>query len=254
MEGYIYQGLNNTFIIMKYDKIIDYSFLSNKICNENNLDGLIAISNERKLFFYNRDGSFALMCGNGIRCAANYLYENEKKENKYLFSTSSGSREVEVINYSPFISKANLGVPKIIKELSNIKSINIKGNIFNINALFLSTFHILILVDNVHSSLVDNHANEIFLHPSFDKKCNITFFQIIDNNTIRSRTFERGVGFTKSCATGAASSAYIAYLLHSLNKEITVKQEEGELKVSIENDVFIEGPSSFIRKITIDEK
>ena len=36
--------------------------------------------------------------------------------------------------------------------------------------------------------------------------------------------------------------------------EITVKQEEGELKVSIENDVFIEGPSSFIRKITIDEK
>lgn len=253
MEGYIYQGLNNTFVILDYNHDIDYSFLANKICSEENLDGLITISKDNKLNFYNKDGSIALMCGNGIRCAANYLYENNKKEDSYTFITSSGTKEVTIINSNPFISKANLGIPKIIKELSNVRSITIKNKIFNINALFLSTFHILILVDNVHSSLVNKFANEIYSHPLFDKKCNITFFEIIDKKTIRSRTYERGVGFTKSCATGASSSAYIAYLLHSLNNQICVKQDAGELIITIDSEVYVEGTSSFVRKINIDE-
>ena len=250
MKGYIYEGLGNSFVICQDKTNIN----ATKICNENNVDGLIIYTQENNIMeMYNKDGSKALMCGNGIRCLVNYIYDHIKESNIYNIYTSVGIKNAKVISLIPFTTKINLGRPRLIKELNDVKSIKIDNETFFINALFLTNYQVVIMVDNIKDKKINLYAEKIYNHPLFKNKCNITFCELIDYHHIKTITYERGVGFTKSCATGASSGAYISYLLYNMSNKIDVIQEEGILNITIDNDIYLQGESSFIKEIDIDE-
>lgn len=254
MKAYIYQGLGNSFLIGEFDKGLDLSDMAKQYCSKYHLDGLINYQKENnKMQIYNQDGSKALMCGNGIRCLANYLYQRYQINNVFSINTDAGIKNIEITSYTPFCCKVNLGRPHLIKELNQVKKIKVDHEEVFFNSLFLSTFQILILVDNVNDFKIDSLAEKIYLHPLFKEKCNITFYEIVDYKTIKTRTYERGVGFSLSCATGASSAAYIGYLLYKLSKKITVIQPLGKLSVTIDNQIYIEGVSSFEKEVEIND-
>ena len=253
MIGYLYEGLGNTFIItsnVEENKLSKIAFIN---CKANDVDGLINYNSQNnKMSIYNQDGSKALMCGNGISGLSYHLFKTNH-QNKLIINTDVGIKEITLTSSSPFKCKVSLGRARIIKELSTLKAIRIENQEFPIQPIFLSTFHIVIMVDDINSNIIDKYAKKIYEYDLFKQKCNITFCQLVSYHTIKTKTYERGVGFTKSCGSGAASAAYICYLLYNLSSSITVIQEKGELSITIDHDVYLEGSANYIKEVSINE-
>ena len=253
MKGYIYQALGNSFIITTHLPKINYSLLVQRLSLKYQFDGLITFNQKtNKMRIYNKDGSLASMCGNGIRCLTNFIYDNFSKQDTYIIKTDDSNKKVEVIKTSPFICKVNLGRPKLVKELIEIRSVTIKNRTFVINPIFISTYHIVIFTPKIDKNDINIYIEELYNQEIFKKKFNITFFEILNYKTIRTLTYERGVGFTKSCGSGAACASYISYLLHNTFNKVKVIQEEGELEVEIDDDIYLEGTSAFVKEVSFD--
>ena len=219
----LYNACHNSFVFCTYEKDIDYSKLTIALCDKHDKDGLIAveIANEDDydlvMHFYNRDGSLAPMCGNGTRCMMLYAYKlafiDIKKEIK--IKTNGGDVYSKINSLNPLSISVNLGKISFSPELLDLDSKdemideeeNIDGVSLKMTAIFLRTHHLVCEIDNdVDIYNLDKVAKEIYANPVFKKKININFVKIIDKDNIFVRTYERGVGWTKACGTGAASS------------------------------------------------
>ena len=253
MKGYIYEGLGNSFLITEGIDTGNINQIVIRNCLKHQLDGLINYDKtNNKMEIYNKDGSKALMCGNGIRCLANYLYTKYKFPDEFEINTDSGVKIVKISNENPFECQISLGRPRLVKELNNLKKITIDGKDIHFNSIYISTFHIVIIVESIYDLNLDYLAPKIYKYPLFQEKCNITFCQLVNHNTIKTRTYERGVGFTLSCGTGAAAGGYISYLLYNLSNKINVIQPLGNIQVIISNNIEIKGPSNFIEEVEVD--
>ena len=119
-----YHGCGNDFIIVEYKEGVDYNDLAAKTCNRNvgiGADTFIMIKKTDmfEVYFYNADGTQAPMCGNGIRCAAAYLYDNDlMKDEVYELRTLSGIRKVYRVGNEYLI---NMGTPNFSKEALSIE-------------------------------------------------------------------------------------------------------------------------------------
>jgi len=250
-----YHGCGNDFIVCEYDNNVNYSIITPKVCNRYigiGADTLITIDPKNiKISFYNADGTFAPMCGNGIRCAAAYL-----KHNNYIKNTSSidiktdtGVRKVYYLEND--IYKINMGKPSFKKEdidLEYFKDelfneiITYKEKDYNVHAIFFTTHHLVILVDDLNIS--DEVGNYFCTHPMFKKGINVNFVKIIDRNTINLRTYERGCGWTKACGSGSTSSVCVLNKRGLVDDKVNVIYEYGTLTISKENDEFyMAGPA-----------
>lgn len=253
MKGSIYEGLGNMFILCSGYEDIDYSALAEKECAEYSCDGLIVFREENdKMEIYNKDGSRASMCGNGIRCLVQYLWDSGKKRDRYLINTDSGIRSLGICSENPFVCEVNLGTPKLIKELNEVSSVEIEQKHVYFNSLFLTTYQVIVMVEDISNPEIFSFGKKIFEHPLFQGKCNITFCELVDVKSIRTRTYERGVGFTLSCGTGAAAAAYICHLLYNLSDRIDVEVPTGRMTVTLRDQVYLKGSSSFIKEVELD--
>ena len=114
-----YHGCGNDFIICEYQENINYSEITKKICNRYTgigADTLIVIEPKTpRIWFYNADGTLAPMCGNGIRCAAAYLKNNNYvTEDIVNIETTTGVRKVYYLENNLY--KINMGKPSYKKE------------------------------------------------------------------------------------------------------------------------------------------
>ena len=114
-----YHGCGNDFIVCKYNKELDYSYITKRTCNRYTgigADTLIAIDGENKrIWFYNADGTPAPMCGNGIRCAAAYLKHEGYVDNIAIdITTDSGIRKVYYKDNDLY--SINMGFPSYNKK------------------------------------------------------------------------------------------------------------------------------------------
>lgn len=261
-----YHGCGNDFLIMKYDNNIkDYSKLVKKSCHRYigiGADTFITIKDDKipEVKFFNADGTEAPMCGNGIRCAAAYLRNHLKKEaNDYEISTASGVRKVY---YQDEMYKINMGKPiydilklDIDEKLYYKKELfdemhNYNGQEFNLNAIFMTTHHLVIPVKEISLNDISDKTGEYFCkHPLFKKKINVDFVKVIDRNHIEMRTYERGVGWTKACGSGACSCFAVLNRKNIVDEEIIARFEYGEVVITKENgEVYMKGPAVEISK------
>ena len=209
------------------------SLLTKKISNRNfgiGSDGCIFIYKDDNsgadvnFRIFNPDGSEANMCGNGIRCVAKYAYEKGIVRKKSMrIGTKSGIKDVEVYVEDNIVKniKVNMGVPKFNTDILEINYpkdviINERFDVLDkeiyITCLSVGNIHSVVFVDNVDSVDIEKYGKEIENLDIFKDRTNVEFVQIIDRENIKVRVWERGVGETLACGTGATASVIAGYL------------------------------------------
>lgn len=245
-----YQSCENTFLITFFKKQVDYSLLAQELCLKHNSDGLLIFKNDpMQMIVYNKDGSEADMCGNGIRCLTHFLYNKFNIYNYLEIKTKSGSYECEVISNNPFISSVRLGIGEYVDDILKEKII-INEKEFVVSALRIGVLHLIVLSDDFTED--SNYVIDIYNHPKFNKQFNISLVKPISSNVFEFLTYERGVGFTKSCGTAAAACGYILNTEYNLESNLTAISPGGILKIDIEDEIILQGESYFMERVMDD--
>lgn len=260
-----YEGLGNTFLITN-EKNDDFKTLSKKLCDNYlgiGADGLIYVNtNPLGVEIYNKDGSIAPMCGNGIRCVSYYLLKHNYINSKiFEINTLDNKKKIEILNFKPFVVNVEMGEVSFDKEKTKVdsnekiikKTLIINNKKYIITTLYLTTIHTVIVVDNL-DDILDIEGELISNHPLFKEKTNVDFVQIIDKNTIKQKTYERGVGWTKACGSGASASSFVVNKFYFLKRNIRVYMEYGYLDIEIKDKVYMIGSAKKIGEVIIEEE
>ena len=267
-----YHGCGNKFVIIKERELLgeiapqQYSQLAVRMCDVNTgvgADGMIVVREEPALemVFFNCDGSRAPMCGNGIRCFAHFCRdEGIAAGSSYPVKTLAGDMIVEVTCEEPFKVKINMGRPLFTRE--SIKAVDCgesflkrdltlkDGSQHRIYSLFMGTIHTVVFTDSFDAIDVPAIGEEICNHPTFAEKTTVNFVKVIDYGTLEVMTYERGVGMTFACGTGACASVVVANKRGLCKSSAEVMLKLGSLNIDIKDDgdVYMEGPSVRILK------
>ena len=111
----------------------------------------------------------------------------------------------------------------------------------------LGVLHAVIVVND----LEELDGKEIFENEFFNKETNINFVKILNNNTFEMVTYEKGVGYTKACGTGAGACSYILHEYYGLDNEINVLTKGGILQVEISDNIYLTAESEFIKNVEV---
>ncbi|WBW97151.1 diaminopimelate epimerase [Oceanirhabdus sp. W0125-5] len=259
------QGTGNDFIIFNgiENTLPNHNELAQKVCSRNygiGADGMMVVEKSNiadiKMLFYNADGTQAPMCGNGIRCFAKYIYENKIiKEERFTVETLGGIMKPEVIIEDKKIKsvKVNLGSPIFLSKDIPIdtneenfidKNIKVGEETINISGLVIGTIHTVIFVDDFNKINIEELGKAVENHKLFPLKTNVNFVRIIDKTNIEVITWERGVGITLACGTGAAASAAVSSMLYDTEKTVNVHVKGGKLIIEqIDGAIYMTGPA-----------
>ena len=260
-------GTGNDFVIIDhrdpYISEADQSEFARIVCRRKfsvGADGLILIENSEtadfRWQFYNGDGSEAEMCGNGARCAARFAFEKNIASATMRFETTAGEIEAFVLGGPGESVKIRLTAPEDLRLNIPVTVGSMEQTLHFINT---GVPHTVVLVKDAGDVPVADLGREIRFHETFQPAgTNANFVQMISNNTLMVRTYERGVeGETMACGTGAVASALIVSLLEQAKPPVTVITSGGE-KLTIHfsltgegNDrqldlaagIFLEGPA-----------
>ena len=224
-------------------------------------DGVILICPSDKadaeMRMFNLDGSEGLMCGNGIRCVAKYLFDNgiaqgEKVgEGRYVLhiDTRSGVKECTVITKNGLVSKvtvdmgkAELAPDKVPVRLEGERVVNkpisIDGDVYRITCCSMGNPHCTVFVPSVDKLDLENLGPKFENDPMFPERVNVGFVEVIDKHTLKARIWERGSGETMACGTGTCAAVVAATLNGYCEKgrDIRVILKGGELKIHYTDD------------------
>jgi len=249
-----YHGCGNDFIITEYEENVDYSLLTQKICNRYvgiGADTFITVNTKNgfEVKFFNADGTEAPMCGNGIRCAAQYLKDyNCVNSDIVEIKTMTGIRKVYYKENGIMI---NMGTASYDKNLLDLDfdeeemfdfKFSFKGKEYNFNAIFLTTHHLVIPVEDLNIS--DEVADYFCKNKMFKKMINVDFVKVIDRKNILVKTYERGVGWTKACGSGTTSSVAVLNKKGIVDDEVRAEFDYGYLIITkVNDDYYMTGPA-----------
>ncbi len=208
---------------------------------------------------FNADGSEAEMCGNGIRCVARFLNERSMRRtggraaDRYVIGTAAGPIRVEVLAREPeYRVRADVGKP-VVDAGGNKATIDAAGQTWRYRSIALGNPHIVIPVDDLAQLDVARIGAELATHARFPNGTNVHFSQRLDRHRIRVRHYERGVGITQSCGTGAVASAVAAIVAGDVESPVTVEVPGGTLVVEWDEgaNATLTGPAERVFERTI---
>jgi diaminopimelate epimerase len=267
-------SLGNDFIIIdegETPEITEKEVLARQICKRHTgigADGLLVINirdRTRGLVdfrIFNADGTEPPVSGNGLRCAAAYLYHKKKVDPKrILFNTTVGSRECEFISSQNnwYQIKIEMGIPQFSSDDIPFDDSNhhdkiidyplsIHNKIYPITLLSLGNPHCALFFNRFPSRIEwQQLAYEIEFHPFFPKKVNIEFIRVINRNEIEVIFWERGVGETLSSGSGSCAAAVAAVMKGETERTMNVKTSMGATIVEWDKEkVYCTGPSQVV--------
>lgn len=266
-------GAGNDYVYvdgMKY-QIPDESAAAKKLSDRHfsiGGDGLIIIKKGTKADFemvmYNPDGSRGAMCGNGIRCVAKYLFDEEYTNGKTEFTIESMGAikhiKVNVIDGKAVSARVDMGKP--ILKTSDIP-VNFDGEKcvnqpvtfvdreFNMTCVSMGNPHAVMFIDEHPIDFDLNKYGKTAEQNTelFPDRVNAEFAKVIDRGNIEMRVYERGTGETLACGTGACATAVSAILNGYCDNKVTVHLLGGDLLIEWsgnENDsVIMTGPAEY---------
>jgi diaminopimelate epimerase len=270
IKAFKMDGLGNDFVIIDNRKEITNLTKEQiiKICDRNFIgcDQLIFIETDKSadayLKFYNSDGGESGACGNGTRCVAD-LISKDLNIKSVVLKTLSGNLRSEILEnniVTTEIGKAKTEWNEIpLSEKLNTKNLNIKINDKNNKeysggtAVNVGNPHIIFFVNEIDDFDIKKIGPDIENYKIFPEKCNVTIAQIINNNLIKVKVWERGAGLTKACGTAACATAFASKLNNLTGNKTDIEFENGKLSISIDekNSIHMKGPVSDIKKIEI---
>ncbi|MGB8219387.1 MAG: diaminopimelate epimerase [Methanoregula sp.] len=218
-------------------------------------DGILYLlkstTSDIRMRIFQPDESEAEMCGNGIRCLAKYAFDAGYIKESCTVETVAGEVGV-ALQYSDedFTATISMSTPKF--ERRDIPATG-EGEYhehigdFDVYGVNTGVPHAVILVDAVDSVDIALAAPPIRHHASFKNGANVNFVQKTGDDSIRVRTFERGVEEeTLSCGTGATASAVIVHHLGYMGDKIRVETQGGPLTIHFNGGVKMEGPAATV--------
>lgn len=245
---YKYQATGNDFVVMdnRDGKLSLNKEQIEKICDRRfgvGADGLMLIEKHASLNFnveyYNSDGSQSL-CGNGSRAAVHFASKLGLVNGKSTFNAYDGAHSAELLSTGIIRLKMN--------DVAEVKTI---GNDYFLNT---GSPHYIRFVDNVHEYPVVEEGRKIRYSDAFKPGgTNVNFVQLLSDNTIYVRTYERGVeDETLSCGTGVTAAA-IATSLKGYTSPVNIKVKGGDLSVEFKSgqsgtftEIFLVGPAKMV--------
>lgn len=273
------QATGNDFVVIdcikEYPKY-NFNILSKFICDRHfgiGADGVILIFASKvadiKMRIFNSDGSEAEMCGNGIRCLAKYCYDKKiiSKDN-FKVETLGGIKEIKLniengkvdeieVNMGKVLFKPNI-IPVYLpkydskSEIQNIE-IDYKNRIFNFTPVSVGNPHSVCFVNNFNDFNFEKVGEYVENYKYFPKKTNVEFVKIESRSKIRVKVWERGVGKTLGCGTGAIASSAVAIKKLYTDSEIIVELDGGILEVVEKDDnYFLIGNAEYVFEGKID--
>lgn len=259
------QGNGNDFLVIEdFNNELEgkESEIAKNLCNRKfgiGADGILIVRKNQKtdieMVIINSDGSYASMCGNGIRCFAKYVYErNIVKKTIISIMTGDGIKEAnltikedKVEKIKIFMGKEDYNPAKIpaISESEIInKSISIDDESFIISSVRMGVPHTVVFEDE---EMDINIGGRIEKYEIFPEGSNVNFCKVVDRKNIKVRTWERGAGPTLGCGTGNCASVVIANRLGLIDDKVIVMVPGGKLEVEVmEDGVYMIGDAQFI--------
>ena len=188
--------------------------------------------------YFNPDGNEVEQCGNGIRCMARFLYdENLIGKSSLRVRTMKGILDI-LINKDKSIT-VNMGIPQLnpadipfcASEQAISYLIDLQGVEYEISALSLGNPHAVVHVEDINNTDVQGIGSRLENHPRFTNKTNVGFMQVDNRQKISIRVFERGVGETLACGTGACAAVVSGIQKKILDTPVLVSMPGGKLSV-----------------------
>ncbi|WP_261978563.1 diaminopimelate epimerase [Buchnera aphidicola] len=244
-------GLKNDFVIINnYNK--KYCFSKNlikKISNRYTGIGcdqvlileppLNTFSSDFHYRIFNSNGIEVFQCGNGVRCLSQFI-KKEKLISKKKITVSTNTTIMKVENIDDKVVKVWMQEPDFhpnashfnIQLISEKYSILVNQNlIVDFGVVFLGNPHCVIIVQDINNINV-NYIGKFLNNKSFFLEgVNVEFMEIINKNMIKVRVYERGVGETQACGSGACAAASIGILNNLLNEKVVVKLNGGKITI-----------------------
>lgn len=260
-------GLGNDFIVVEEKDLNgeDIYSLAKKICSRNfsvGADGLLIVYKSSiadvKMVIINSDGSYADMCGNGIRCFAKYVYEKGIVKNENIsIETGAGvlTAFLKVENKVVTGIKIDMGefsynkedIPFIGEEDNKFYKLEVNGKEYSASTMLLGVPHTVVYVDKIDADEVIESGSIIEKLDKFKNNTNVNFVSVINRDNIEVRTWERGAGITYACGTGTCASVISGITRGINNNKVTAKLYAGEMIIEYTNGkVYMEGPAEFI--------
>ena len=235
MSNFAYMsGTGNDFIVSTYTgPTSEIQVISLVADSDYDVDGVIfveSINNQTvKMHYFNSDGTTAELCVNGVRCTAKYAYDNDLvTESKITVQAPVGTLIATIEDSVVKVSAPTptyVDKPIYIDELSGIKA-------------EIGNPHLLVEVDEVDSFDLQSFSKKVAMSNTFPDGVNVEIYQIINDNFIKTRVFERGVGETDACGSGALCLFNYAYSEKKVLNPTTIMFPGGELDVEYKNEEF----------------
>jgi diaminopimelate epimerase len=256
-------GIGNDYIVIdnRDEKLREGNIVNfaRQVCQRRfsvGADGLLFVYNsdiaDVKMRMFNPDGTEAEMCGNGIRCFVKFCYENKIVKRKKLdVETLTGIKQTQLLTSDGEVKSVIVDMGKPSFDRSSIpmlgkgtcinEKLKVVSETYSVTCLSLGNPHCVIFVDDVEAFPVQHIGSKIETHKIFPKRINVEFVKKVNCEEIKVRVWERGVGETLACGTGACASVVASYILGKTNKKVTVHLSGGDLEVQYNNGTLMKG-------------
>ena len=273
-------GLGNDYIYIDCTdgtKIKNVQELTKKLSNRHfgiGSDGLILIYNsdndnsDYKMRIFNSDGTEAEMCGNGIRCVAKLIHDKSlSKKDKISIETLSGIKKVKLLEDEngkcnevivdmgePMFQDKNIPY-NVYEPFNKDLDIDVNEEKMRFTVVSMGNPHAITFIENVDDFNIEKYGPIIEKNPIFPNRTNVEFVEVIDKNNIKVRVWERGVGETFACGTGACAAVAASGLNGYTGENVTVNLPGGKLQIEWgkDNHIYMQGTATKVFDGTINE-
>jgi diaminopimelate epimerase len=259
------QGTGNDFVLLdrRSGSELPYSDIAQTLCDRHlgiGADGLLVLEQPSNIgadvamHIFNADGSRAEMCGNGVRCVARYMHDRTPSAPRRLkVETAAGPVQTEIVSDSPFSVRVDMGVPGEIRESGNVRAGSVYGARVDVS---MGNPHCVIFVE-VDLMPVDlgMAADAIAGDGTYSDGVNVEIARVFSGGPVAMRVYERGVGETQACGTGACAVAVGAIELGRAESPVRVTMLGGDVSVEWGGEgenAFLTGSAELVFDATID--
>lgn len=259
-------GAGNDFVVINgVEQSIDYTTeLITKLADRHfgvGCDQVLIVEqpenseNDFKYRIFNADGQEVEQCGNGARCFARFVYEKGLTQKTSLQVETAGG--AIVLHVSDKGIRVDMGKPAFLptqipfngKSQKKQYTITIDQEKFTIAAVSMGNPHLVHQVSDIHNGEFERLGALFESHPDFPERVNAGFMEVVNRSHIKLRVFERGVGETLACGSGACAAVVSGIMNGLLDSEVQVDLLGGTLWVTWQGDgtnVIQTGPAEFV--------
>ncbi len=210
---------------------------------------------------YNQDGNEVEQCGNGARCFAKFVRDKKlTRKDTIRVETRAGILELKVREDHQV--EVNMGVPELTPSRIPFRdearaasyALSVADTDYQVGAVSMGNPHAVVRVDDVESAPVTSLGPRIECHPDFPERVNAGFMQVVSASEINLRVYERGVGETKACGSGACAAVVAGRLQGLLDECVTVNLTGGSLEIrwaGEDQPVIMTGPATTVFEGTV---